>query len=725
MVKRQSALFAAIIIFSLSTLQAQDPQTRKPVVGIALSGGGALGLAHIGVLRYLEEHRIPVDRIAGTSMGGLLGGLYATGHDAADLERIIRDADWDDLLRATPKFEDRSVAQKQEWNRITGQYSLRLRGGFALPAGLNSAQPLVRLLSGETAPYWDVLDFDNLPIPFRCVATDLLSGEAFILSEGHLPKALRATMAIPGIFTPVELDGRILSDGGLVNNLPTDVVRDMGADVVIGVTLRVVPAGAEDLYTIPNILRQSVNVAIAQNERRNAALADIEIAVQLGNRGSMDFSDTKSIIDLGYMAAAGNQATLEKWSLPPGEWEVYLQTRESRERTMASSGPILDVQSPQPTIQRNATSELLRKAGGTVSKSQLEDILAGLTAATALPNFYYGWHSAGEESGYQVELEPRGSTEILIDPSFFYQYSSGEPGRTSLRLSGAGTLKDAYKSRFLSALYLGDNPAFFLEYYYPFGGSAYFMAPGLSVERTTYSIYEGEEHLDHTRNHYAGSFYFGVGTWRHLQLRVGMRAGIDNYSSPVIADGLQASNTAFVNPEITGIINDQDSGQLPVRGFRLNASTGWSFREQSFPYLQMTFDHFQPVGHQVSLFAMGQADTSMGRKLTFYDQFTSGGLTQMDAYRYQELRADTILSAGGGLLYRGANPEDQAFRPIFGSWYEAAGLDSFATDWEIKQSATLGVFTPTPLGLAGLTFSADLKGGTRLRFSLGSFWNRP
>src|SRR6185295_10595215 len=117
MIKRQSALFAAIIFFSLATLQGQNQQTRRPVVGIALSGGGALGLAHIGVLQYLEEHRIPVDRIAGTSMGGLLGGLYATGHDAADLKRIVRDADWDDLLRATPKFEDRSIAEKQEWNR--------------------------------------------------------------------------------------------------------------------------------------------------------------------------------------------------------------------------------------------------------------------------------------------------------------------------------------------------------------------------------------------------------------------------------------------------------------------------------------------------------------------------------------------------------------------------------------------------------------------------------
>jgi predicted acylesterase/phospholipase RssA len=130
MLGRQAVLFVAMMVLALVPLQGQDAQTRRPVVGIALSGGGALGIAHIGVLRYLEEHRIPVDRIAGTSMGALLGGLYATGHNAADLERIIMEADWDDLLRAAPKFEDRSVAEKEEWNRITGQYAIQLAKGL-------------------------------------------------------------------------------------------------------------------------------------------------------------------------------------------------------------------------------------------------------------------------------------------------------------------------------------------------------------------------------------------------------------------------------------------------------------------------------------------------------------------------------------------------------------------------------------------------------------------
>src|SRR5215471_8866063 len=222
----------------------QDPPLKRPTVGLALSGGGALGLAHIGVLRYFEEHRIPVDAVAGTSMGGILGGLYATGHSAADLEGIVERANWNDLLRTTPRFEDRPAAEKQEWNRVTGLYAIPLRAGFELPSGINSGQPLVRLLSGETAAYWDVQDFDTLPIPFRCVTVDLSTGEEVVLRDGHLVEALRATMAIPGIFTPVDWKGRILADGGLVNNLPTDVAKQMGVDVVVGVTLRLPPVDA-------------------------------------------------------------------------------------------------------------------------------------------------------------------------------------------------------------------------------------------------------------------------------------------------------------------------------------------------------------------------------------------------------------------------------------------------------------------------------------------------
>ena len=316
----------SLILFSLLTaVQAQEaPQNHRPRVGLALGGGGALGLAHIGVLRFLEEHHIPIDRVAGTSMGGLVGGIYATGRNSTDLENIANHAPWADFLRSSPKFADRPVAEKQEWNRITGEFTFRFGKKLSLPAGINPGQQLALLLSRETVGYSAIQSFDDLPIPFRCVATDLVSADAFVLREGSLTKAMRATMALPAIFTPVEWNGRVLIDGGLVNNLPANVARDMGADVVIAVMLQSSPADAKQLTTIANILRQSVKVALLQNERRNAKLADIVIEIPARNVGLLDFDETEKVIQSGYQAAERYAQLLEPLALSSQEWEEYV-----------------------------------------------------------------------------------------------------------------------------------------------------------------------------------------------------------------------------------------------------------------------------------------------------------------------------------------------------------------------------------------------------------------
>jgi NTE family protein len=532
-------------------------------------------------------------------------------------------------------------------------------------------------------------------------------------------------MAIPGIFTPVEWKGRLLADGGLVNNLPTDVAKQMGADIVIGVTLRLPPVDAASLHTLPSVVRQTMNIAVMQNEMRNVPLANIDIRVQFSRNGLMEFNATQPLIEAGYKAAQEKQSELEKLSLSPADWEAHLRNRKSRERTIPSSGKVLDVVAGEPGIKRNAESEISRKTGPDTSVKTLEATLSGLTAATGLPNAYYGWHSEPTVGGYQIKLETRRSAEIVLRPSFFYHLSSGEPGRPTLKLSATAVTRDSYKSRFLTVLNLGSNPALYFEYFHPFGGSPYFIAPGIALERTHFSRYFEDDRVDEVRNRFAASLYFGIGTWRHLQLRIGARAGLDRYSGPVVVNGIETTNTAFANPEITGIINSQDSGIFPSRGLRLNASSGWSFREHSFPYLELNFDHFQPLGQNFSAVAMGRADSSMGRKVGFYDQFTAGGLNQLDAYRFQEIRGDTLLMAGGGLLYRGMNPNASQLRPIFGAWYQAANIDWLTSSSQVKQSASVGVFTPTPLGIAGLAFSFDLDGSTRFRLSLGSFWNRP
>ena len=549
------------VLLTVLTIQGQEtaqPQRRR--IGLALSGGGARGLAHIGVLRFLEEHRIPIDRIAGTSIGGLLAGLYATGRSAADLEKTARNTEWNDLLRSAPSYEDRPVAEKQDWNRIGGQWTLRFGKKLSFPAGINSGQQLALMLSRETIAYSGVQSFDDLPIPFRCVATDLRTGDAFVLQEGSLPKALRATLSLPVIFTPVDWEGRVLIDGGLVNNLPTDVVRDMGADVVIGITLRPPTAEAVELKTFTDVLRQSVSIATLQNERRNAQLADLVVTVPLDSRVFLDSRNVSATIESGYRAAQQNAEALKTLSLSPQDWDTYLRLKNSRRRTGQTSGPLVAVRSPQPNIQADATEELNRKSGSLVSQEKLEDNLTGLTAATGLPSASYRWQNAPGTEGYRVDLEPRPDRLFLLRPTLFYGYSKGEPDRFTLRLNSTAILKDAYKSRFLTDLFIGYNPGIRAEYYHPFDGSPFFIAPGLQVQRTTYPSYNASTRVDSTRNRFAGSLYFGVGTWRYGQLRMGAEAGYDDYGEPPTA--------GHGCHEEYGILQSRDRGEPEHAGFR-------------------------------------------------------------------------------------------------------------------------------------------------------------
>ena len=721
---RKRKYLLVLLLVVIANLHAQEAGQHSKRIGLALSGGGALGLAHIGVLKYFEEHRIPVDLIAGTSMGGLVAGLYATGYDSGSLRRVVQDISWDDILRSTPRFADRPVVEKQEWNRITGELTVRFGKNLSLPAGINPGQQLALLLSRETIGYGDDQNFDDLPTPFRCVATDLVTGDAFVPDHGPLAKAMRATMALPAIFTPVQWDEKVLIDGGLVDNLPTDVVREMGAEKVIGVVLETDPVDSKKLNTLTNVLKQSVAIAVLQNERRNAKLADLVIKVQLGSAGILDFERAKEIVEAGYRAAERSGKELQQFSVTPEQWTRYQQARQQRIRSAPQAGELVEVKSQQPEIQKNGARELGRKSRGRTSESELENNLTGLTAATGLPSAFYNWRYT-QKPGFVVGLERRPDREMLLRPSLFDQWSAGEPNRFALRLETSGTAQSAYKSRFLTDLMLGYDPGVRFEYYRPFDGTAYFVAPGAIAERFHTAAYEGRERTDFSRDRAGLALYLGAGTWRYVQARVGFRAGYDSYSDRITVDGVQAHDTLFVDPEFAATINSEDSGQLPKRGTRVNSALGWSFRNHSYPYLRMDFDHFLPLARNLSAFVLGRSDSSFGRKLTLYDQFTSGGLTTMDAFHYQEFHANTLMQLGAGGMYRGLNPRDQQFRPYFAAWYEAGRFDMGSKGWQTHHSTSAGIFAPTPLGLGGMSVAFDEDGRARLRLSLGSFWNRP
>ena len=227
----------AVLVLSLFVaLCSQAGERRK--VGVVLSGGGAKGMAHIGVLKVIERAGIPVDYVVGTSMGAIVGGLYSIGYDATTLDSLVRRQDWRYLL--SDMVEPRNQSMREKYNQSTYLLSRPIirSTGLVAEGGLISGHNLANLFSWLTVGYHDSISFDNLPIPFACVATDMVDYSEVVFRSGWLSQAMRASMAIPGVFTPVRIDSMVLVDGGLKNNYPVDVARDMGADVIIGVTLQ-------------------------------------------------------------------------------------------------------------------------------------------------------------------------------------------------------------------------------------------------------------------------------------------------------------------------------------------------------------------------------------------------------------------------------------------------------------------------------------------------------
>jgi NTE family protein len=335
--KKRSVLFLfSLLLLLISFVHSQD----RPKVGIVLSGGGAKGVAHIPVLKLLDELDLPIDCIAGSSAGGVMGGLYAAGYSGADIERIFADIDWEDIFSDRPPRDLVPFFEK----RLDGRYQLELplrKGIPSTPQGLIAGQKFYNLFSSLSFPLPGDLAFDDLPIPFRCVAVDIITGEQVILGNGSLARALRATMAIPTIFAPVEWDEYLLVDGGLLNNLPVDVVKDMGADIVIAVDLANPLNPRDELASADRILGQSLQVVEVEQKKNKMDKVDLLIWPDMKGLSSTDYFSPERmarIKERGEEAARNArpalQALKEKYGLtrslkktgtkPPGEVQKHV-----------------------------------------------------------------------------------------------------------------------------------------------------------------------------------------------------------------------------------------------------------------------------------------------------------------------------------------------------------------------------------------------------------------
>jgi NTE family protein len=471
--KRAIILCVALVLsWSLLPAWAQDaaPADAVPSVGLVLAGGGARGLAHVGVIKYLEEHNIRISAVAGTSMGSVVGGLYASGLNADQIIEIVQNLDWKAAFDDSTPREQLSFRRKQDDYDFLVNGKLRFKGGkLRLPLGIVQGQHLNLLLHDLVSHVSDVHDFDELPIPYRAVAADIATGDPVILSGGDLATAMRASMSIPGFFAPVDLDGKLLVDGGIAKNIPVDVVQAMGVDRLIVIDIGTPLAGRESMENVLSLMGQLTTILTRKNSEQQLALMgpqDFLLVPELDAAGveTMAFEKAELAIRLGYEAAAAIGQQLAALSTPQTQTPAQPTGIARREPPVIDRIELVSDSKMSPELLRNKVTQPL---GAPFDRSRLENDIADIYG---LDDFSRVDYQLGQVDGQEVltvraTANPAGDKYLKLGMSWD-QDSKGDSAfgvRGSWRQKGLNRLGGEW----YTVAQLGGRSFFSTEYYQP------------------------------------------------------------------------------------------------------------------------------------------------------------------------------------------------------------------------------------------------------------------
>ncbi|GAA3756270.1 hypothetical protein GCM10022270_13620 [Terriglobus aquaticus] len=358
----------------LKPVYAPPPPLGRKRIGLALGGGGALALSEVGVLRWFDEHHIPVDAIAGTSMGSLVGALYATGHSPAQIQDLTSDQVFSKVFRLSTDFRQINFRRREDARFLPGGFNLGLKHGVSFRNGVLLDYGLNEFLNAQFLPYGAEYDFNRMPIPFRCVATDILVGREAVFAQGPLAEAVRASISIPGVFSPLEDGGHIYVDGALTENLPVDVVKnDLHADVVIAVSLPLTPPDKGDTNSLLGILQRSFSVASWSNEVRSRAQANVVVEpVAPAGVGAADYAKSNQLADAGYAAAEKASGKLLPYRLDDAAWATYVEQRRERFRGTLGNIAQVNVIAPNHSAANGIRDTVVPLAGKPVDPEAID-----------------------------------------------------------------------------------------------------------------------------------------------------------------------------------------------------------------------------------------------------------------------------------------------------------------------------------------------------------------
>ncbi len=674
-----ASLFAAtLFLSSLSSLaQQQSPPTppkHRPTLGLVLQGGGALGLAHVGVITWLEEHHIPVDYVAGTSMGGLVGGVYATGHNAAQLRQVVDSINWDQVMAGQTPFDDLSYRRKQDERDYPNSLEFGLRKGLQFPGGFNSGQQVSLILDQVALPYSEIKSFNDLPIPFACVATDLVSGKPKVFHDGSLSLALRSTMSLPGIFTPVRQKDAIYADGGLLQNIPVEVAKDMGADLILGVHLSEAPLSPDAKLSSFGVLGQSISVMISANELRSMEMADILISVPVQKWGALSFDDADAIIKAGYEAAAAKSKVLMTLAVDDATWNQYLAERDAKIR----STPVPKFVAVDG-VNRDLSNGVEKVMAGVVDKpidyQTLDSDIMRLKGTGRFSNLSYEFVDRNGQQGLLVKTEENAYGPPVVRPLILVDGSSLE--NVTFNMGARVTFYDlgGFRSEWRTDVILFSEYGLRSEYYHPFTPlTHWFIAPRGLLDNNPFYLYNDNKLVSiYRRRDYGGGMDVGYQFGRTGELRFGYEGGWEKFSPQIgNPNELPTFSGAYADAKIQYRLDRLDDPVIPRAGQAADITFLWSsaspIATNQYPVLQGGFRVFHKLSEPSSVFFNGYGGTTFDYE-TGLPQFSLGGSQLLVAYGTNELLMDKYFLFQLGYIRQLAK-----LPPLLGSGIYLLGL---------------------------------------------------
>ena len=737
-----------------SALPAVQPPGR-PVIGVALEGGGALGLAHIGVLQWFEEHHIPVDRITGTSMGSLVGALYATGSTPAEMRAIAVSDAFTQVFTLQSPYADASFRRRQDRRELPQAFTLGLRHSVTVRNALMTDRGVNEFLTGNLSSYnTQALDYDQFPIPFRCVATDLNTLETVTFASGPLPQAVRASISIPGVFPPVQgRNGHFFVDGGILDNMPTDILkRDLYADTIIAIHLEDAALASSDTLSIVGVLNRAFDAGIQRNVEQSEQLADLVVSVPSGSFSATDYTRAAGLIDLGYKAAEQNRAALMRYALDEDGWKAYLAARESRRRLrpgllreLRVEGPM---QGPEPSavrevqsdfnplknkpIEPDATLNALRpvqsNGGITASWETFTPATQSAPPASGAPNPSDPAPSTSTpDTGILVRLsnDRNGPPYLLFSPDLASVTSNISRGELLLRLIDQNL--GGFGSELRATARIGYMTDFSAEYYRQLAPSGYFLEPRMGLIREPVYIWANQKRV---AEQFQQDFDEGVEAGRtfsnHMQISAEWRAEQTRWSLTTGAGG---------GPDLTGSaqtgllhvnIDKAIAGFLSPDGFRLSASAGALYHavaSANAPLVRLTFSQSH-TWRETNIFGVnGEVNSYLRANVAQPYHFTLGGPMRLSASSFDEFRGTDTYLARVGYMHRIAALPTGLGQGLYGLLaYEAGEIWSPETNAILRQDGVTGLIANTPIGLFTLGASVGDAGHRKVFVTLGRWF---